>query len=104
MKKVFLVLTLLVPAAAAPAQDAASEVLEASRAAQAEGLSEDARQQLAQRQVAARLQQARPRTDAQTARTLQGIVPQASIIDACLNECRRQGYEQAVCERGCRRN
>lgn len=104
MKNVFLVLALFLAAGAAVAQDAASEVLEASRAAQAEGLSEDARQQLAQRQVASRLQQARSRTDAQTARTLQGILPQASIINACLNECRRQGYEQAVCERGCRRN
>lgn len=104
MRTILLATALLLSTGAAAAQDPAADVLEASRAAQEGTLTDDERQQLEQRQVASRLRQARPRTDAQTARTLQGIVPQASIIEACLSECRRQGYEQAVCDKGCRRN
>jgi hypothetical protein len=104
MKSALLLATALFLASASHAQEHdAAELVDQTQAAQADQLSEEARQQLNQRRVAERLSQAR-RTDPQTSSSLRNIVPQASITEACLIECKRQGIDEATCQKGCRRN
>lgn len=100
---VFLAAALLMGNAHAQDQDA-SDLVDHTQAAQVGQLSDEARQQINQRQIASRLSQARMRTDSQTNSSLRSIAPQASIVEACLVECKRQGIEESTCEKGCRRN
>lgn len=104
MKTAFLLAAALFIATAVHAQDHdPGELVDQTQAAQAGQLSEEARQQLNQRLAANRLNQARMHTDQQIGNSLRNIVPQASIVEACLLECKRQGIDDSTCEKGCRR-